>query len=316
MLTTILLLACTPPPPEDVTGTDDGLAIFRTVTLPVSVEGLEAGHIEIRPDRDGMTIRRVLASGVVQVGGQTLSLPELAPYRDRDRTNPSAPITYRLALRADEGGLPGAYVGVSDARLVYFPTAPDPQSNAERGWNITYDLDSDFPSYSPISDGVDLAPTIVGDGAVAVSGTADVPWGSTTHVAVVSQLGETFSVVLDSISAPEWSVRMDVPPPGSALTTASGLRGAMMDVIAYDDLDADGLLGESDVTLGTACHGGRPIVLSYFDAPYNFDGALALHDMNAVWGYSAVQVGDSGAEIVDPEHLSSLVITQDCGVQQ
>lgn len=315
MLSAILLLACQPPA-EDVTATDDALALSRTVSLSVSVEGVTAGHIEVRPDREGMMIRRVLSSGLVQPGGQTLTLPEVAPYRDRDRSNPSAPVSYRLALRSDEGGAPGAYIGVSDAALVFFPTAPDAQSTARKGWNLTYDLDADYPTYAPISDGVDLAPTIIGDASVSVSGTADVPWGATTHVAVVSDLGESFAVVQDMVSTPAWSVTLDVPPGGNALAVASGLRGAMMNVIAYDDLDADGLIGPDDATLGTACYGGRPVVLSYFDAPYNFDGAVALHDMNAVWGYSAVQVGDFGAEPMDAAHLSSLVIVEDCGAQQ
>jgi hypothetical protein len=315
-LVAIALMACTVPADDAVTGTDEALGLARTVALPVTVAELDGpARLEVRAVRDGVASHRTLATAAVQSEQLTVALPTIAPVRDRDRADPSAPVVYRVAMRTDDAGLPGPYTGVADAALTYFYAAPDAQryAGATRGWNVAYDIDGDAPRYEPLANGVGLRPNLVGDDSVALSGTADVPWSPSTRVAVQARVGDALFTVADTPSTRDWSVTMDLLPPEAALFEAAGLRGAYMQIVAYDDVDGSGSPSEVEPPLGAACFDGREVVLAYFEPPATFEGAVALADYGGVAGFAPVQFGEARMERIDDLHTDDLLITDACG---
>lgn len=292
--------------------TEDGFeatansAALTSPTVSITVGAASATHVMVVPMRfdsegDIAWVGSALATGDVQDGVASITLPVRAPARHIDSADRKAPVSYGIFARTtDEEGAAAEYVAVADEMITYLPSRRD--GNA-RGWYVTsIDADGELDYASTDAEiwlGADMEPvkelSISGNqGSLQSAGEVAYKLAFFTDEGAVRGWGADI--------AGEWSVSFEAVPPG-APGEELGFRAQNVEPAVYIDEDMSGDYSDEDSVVATICAGRDEMAAVYVSPAYNPSSAWMIHESGygTGWGIYAVspdglsRIGNAGA---------------------
>jgi hypothetical protein len=233
-------------------------------------------------DFSGATFGDPLVATVIPAASFTLDLPTPDPG---DETLDDSLIGDRLAARffasvhddTDGDGVVDTdevVLAIGDGELVYAEASSMPLA---AGWNLLGFGSGGFAYQAAITT-IDTF-TFTPDAPLTLSGTVTVE-GTAPRVAVAS-VGE---LLADEPVTTTFAVTLDHR--ASAFDAGAFPRGALVGLLAYDDLDGSASFSAGDTRLGGACTArGAPAAAHFTDLPRGLDEAFQLYPWIAGVGY-------------------------------
>ena len=261
------------------------------------------GWVELRPyhDADGMMrVGKALVHQDIEGGAMGLSLPFEAPRRDRP--NPTDPVVYAIAIRADDGaGRPGLYTGLSDIELVWLATDSD---GGVAGWNVARGFGTDDVEWLDITAIQHIGENLRGERSLSLHGSTAIVTTDVTRLRFSAGDEEGDASTWDEAIATEWASVLPDMPNREAVESYDGVNGAMFSALTYEDEDGDGVRTTEPWT-GEVCAGAVPVVATWFAPVRSLPAARVMRDNHYVAGWSAyVELEDGLVPLAEGVYLA------------
>lgn len=295
----------------------------RSVRVPVVVEAPDWSFVDVRAWREDADGALWTGSSLVYApvaGGEVtplLRIPVRPPWRDRDPQDLAKPVVYKVMLRDIDGaGMMGNYIGMSSQELVYVFAAPDTDAGQALGWNIANPDGPDGQTFMPISSGMLLTDDLIAYDEVSLAGNGATAFSETTHILVMNPTLEVqpLAPVYDQPATGTWSFTMNVSPVEESWMDDDILEGGLYGIYAYEDLDGSNRLDNGETISSVACHGGNPVLLSWFDDIDTMDEALVLRQQQLKAGWDVVVRQGDELLLFDPADYSRVPMESTCGM--